>query len=68
MSSHAQVQQTLYDNEFIQIQCYSLYFHILILQKEKKNHVKQTDKSTIYVMIWEGWVRIFYCNVASNFE
>lgn len=53
MSSHAQVQQTLYDNEFIQIQCNSLYFHILIL-----HHVKQTDKSTIYVMIWEGWVRI----------
>lgn len=36
MSSHAQVQQTLYDNEFIQIQCNFLYFHILILQKEKK--------------------------------
>lgn len=39
-----------------------------IYSKGEKNHVKQTDKSTIYVMIWEGWVRIFCCNVASNFE
>lgn len=46
----------------------TLFTFIYSFYKRRKNHVKQTDKSTIYVMIWDGWVRIFCCNVASNFE